>query len=95
MYLVAAFRQVGTDSANRLATEPTGQAGMVSSRLSITWCLPLNQLTNFDQWRSLVIVSTVRFFLEVAGIWRAFDFAADGAGKFLDLAETFVLADKS
>ena len=43
----------------------------------------------------LVLVSTVRFFLEVTGVGRAIDFAADRAGEFLDDAKLFVLADEA
>ena len=43
----------------------------------------------------LLFVVAMRFFLEVTGVGRAFNFAADRAGEFLDDAELLVLADKA
>ena len=45
--------------------------------------------------RLFLLVIAVRLFLEVTGVGGAIEFAADGTGEFLHLAETFVLADKS
>lgn len=53
-------------------------------------CVPFLSSTLF-----LVLVLAVRLFLEFTDVGCAFDFAADGAGKFLHLAETLVLADEA
>lgn len=48
------------------------------------------QIMGFD---SIVVVSPVWFFLEVAGVRRAIDYACHRAGVLLDDAKTLVIAD--
>ena len=44
---------------------------------------------------SFVVVSPVRFFLKVTGVWRAIDYACHRAGVLLDDAKTLVIANET